>query len=105
MNVELLLTPPLAFALYLGGVALLAFGARALAARPKDSPFKANAYASGEAAPTRIGIPGYRRFFTVTLFFAVLHLGVLVIATGGLTWLVGIYVVRLALALVALILG
>jgi hypothetical protein len=41
----------------------------------------------------------------VALFFAVLHLGVLVIGVGGLTPLTGLYLVGLALALLALILG
>ncbi len=41
----------------------------------------------------------------IALFFAILHLGVLMLGTGGLTWMSGIYLVGLILALVALILG
>lgn len=105
MNPDLLLAPPFAFLIYLALAGMLALGARALAARAKQAPFKATTYASGETAPTSAAIPGYRQYFVIALFFVVLHLGVLVIATGGLTWLVGIFVVGLMLALVALMLG
>jgi len=43
--------------------------------------------------PTSVGVPGYRPFFVVALFFAVLHLGVLVLGRVSLpqslssTWL------------------
>lgn len=105
MNFDILLAPPLALAIYLGLMAMLSLGARALAARSRETAFKTSAYASGEAAPTRAGAQGYSRFFTIALFFAILHLGVLMLATGGLSWLVGIYLVGLMLALVALVLG
>ncbi len=41
----------------------------------------------------------------VALFFAVLHLGVLVLGSGPLTPVMGAYLIGLILALVALILG
>jgi len=41
----------------------------------------------------------------VALFFAVLHLGMLLAASSGLTLVTGAYIVGLILALVALILG
>jgi D-alanyl-lipoteichoic acid acyltransferase DltB (MBOAT superfamily) len=44
-------------------------------------------------------------FFVIGLFFAVLHLGVLMLASGGLSPMMGVYVAGLMLALVALILG
>jgi NADH:ubiquinone oxidoreductase subunit 3 (subunit A) len=105
MDLDILFVPPLALGIYLALTALLALTARALAARSRETAFKTSAYASGEAAPTRAGVPGYGRFFTIALFFAVLHLGVLMLATGGLSWLVGIYLGGLMLALVALMLG
>ena len=49
--------------------------------------------------------PGYRPFFLSALFFAILHLGVLMIGYGGFTWMTGIYLVGLTLALLALVLG
>jgi hypothetical protein len=66
--------------------------------------------ATGKAAP------GYRRFFIVALFFAVIHLGALVLATIGLAggaaalgpgiWLaLLIYLAGLALALLIMLLS
>jgi hypothetical protein len=53
--------------------------------------------------------PGYRPFFVVALFFAVLHLGVLVLAVGGISSATAggtaVFLVGLMLALLALILG
>ena len=49
--------------------------------------------------------PGYRPFFVVALFFAVLHLGVLVLGTGVSSPVLIIYLCGLMLALLALILG
>ena len=52
-----------------------------------------------------LAAPGYRPFFVVALFFAVLHLGVLVLATGIPSPVMRIYLLGLLLALLALILG
>ncbi len=52
-----------------------------------------------------LAAPGYRPFFVVALFFAVLHLGVLVLATGISSPVMRIYLLGLMLALLALILG
>jgi lipopolysaccharide export LptBFGC system permease protein LptF len=48
--------------------------------------------------------PGYRPFLVVALFFAVLHLGVLMLGSSNLTPIAGVYLVGLLLALLALIL-
>jgi hypothetical protein len=53
----------------------------------------------------RSAAPGYAPFFRVAFFFAVLHLGVLMLGSSGLTPIAGVYLVGLILALVALILG
>ena len=55
--------------------------------------------------PTRLAAPGYRPFFVVALFFAMLHLGVLVISTGKPSPVMIIYLIGLLVALMALILG
>ena len=65
---------------------------------------KTSLYGSGEAPPTLSAAPGYAPFFLVAIFFAMLHLGVLMLGTGTLPGLV-IYVGGLMLALLALILG
>jgi NADH:ubiquinone oxidoreductase subunit 3 (subunit A) len=102
---DLLLSPPLAFLVYLGLAALLSAFGRALAGPQKPSALKSSQYASGEASPQPGAAPGYRPFFTLALFFAILHLGVLILGTGGLNWMSAAYLVGLFLALIALILG
>lgn len=104
---EALLYPPIAFVIYLVLVGILSGVARSVAvpAHSHGDDLKAGAYASGELGETSQAAPGYRQFFVVALFFAVLHLGMLLVGTSGLTWLTGAYLVGLILALVALILG
>lgn len=103
---EWLLLPPLAFVAYLILGGLLNLAGRMLAGpQRKYTSEKASVYASGEAAPTQQAAPGYRQFFIVALFFAVLHLGILMAGSGGLTFVTGAYLGGLILVLVALILG
>ncbi len=103
---QILLLPPIAFLAYLLLAGLLSlFGKRLSGRRLAASPLKVSTYSSGEAPPTRLAAPGYRPFFVVALFFAVLHLGILVLSTGGFTPIIAIYLVGLLLALLALILG
>lgn len=102
---EILLKPPVAFLLYLVLVGILVGLGRWLAGPNYQTPFKSSTYASGEAPPTYSAMPGYRPFFVIALFFAVLHLGVLILGSGGLSLITGMYLVGLVLALLALILG
>lgn len=103
--VRLLMTPPGAFLLYLAlGVGLAGLG-RVLAGPRRPAPMKSSLYASGEAPPAQPGVPGYRRFFVVALFFAMLHLGVIVLGSGGGSLLGSIYLVGLLLVLLVLLLG
>jgi NADH:ubiquinone oxidoreductase subunit 3 (subunit A) len=98
--------PPIAFVVYLLLVGVISLTGRLLSAKSgPHSPYKASAYASGEAHNDTPSAPGYRQFFTIGLFFAVLHLGILMAGSGGLTLLTGIYLVGLVLVLLALILG
>jgi NADH:ubiquinone oxidoreductase subunit 3 (subunit A) len=105
MSSQILLTPPLAFLIYLLLAGSLSLVGRMLAGPSETSSVKASTYSSGEAAPTRPAAPGYKPFFVIALFFAILHLGVLVMATGAFTMITAIYLVGLLLALLALILG
>jgi NADH:ubiquinone oxidoreductase subunit 3 (subunit A) len=109
---DLLLSPPIAFLIYLALSGLLTGLGRALADHPTQTDLKTSTYASGEAAPLdSTAVPGYRPFFVIALFFAILHLGVLMLGSGDLTlnptayWIASIYLAGLLLALVALILG
>jgi NADH:ubiquinone oxidoreductase subunit 3 (subunit A) len=81
---SILLTPPVAFLIYVALVIVLYGFGRVLAPATRRSTAKSSLYAGGEVAATSKAAPGYRRFFIVALFFAVLHLGALVLATAGL---------------------
>lgn len=102
---DILLSPPVAFIIYAVLAAVLSRVGKHISATGADEKYKRTVYASGEAAPTAPAAPGYRPFFVVALFFAVLHLGVLVAGSGSLSPLVGVYLVGLIVALVVLILG
>lgn len=103
---DFLLLPPVAFLLYLGLAGLIALFGRWLAGpSTAGSEMKRSTYAGGEAPPTTTAAPGYRPFFVVALFFAILHLGVLVVATGGLSLATIVYLAGILLALITLILG
>ncbi len=98
-------SPPIAFAVYLGLTAILLLIAGTVAARSASSALKTSTYGSGEAAKLGLTTPGYRPFFMTALFFAILHLGVLVVGSGGLTPITGVYLTGLILSLIALALG
>jgi NADH:ubiquinone oxidoreductase subunit 3 (subunit A) len=102
---EILLSPPVAFLINIGLVGIIYGFGRWLAGPSQITPLKSSTYSSGEAPPTRMAAPGYRPFFVVALFFAIVHLGVLVLGSGMLTPITAIYLVGLFLALLALILG
>jgi len=102
---SIILSPPLAFLIYIPLVAIILLGGRSMAAPGTANPMKNTPYGSGEEAPTNAAAPGYRPFFLIAFFFAVLHLGVLVAGSGGLNTTTAIYLFGLVIALVALILG
>jgi NADH:ubiquinone oxidoreductase subunit 3 (subunit A) len=100
-----LLTPLIAFAVYVLLVALTSVLGRFSSARSPETRYKATMYAGGEVHDPHPAAPGYRQFFVVALFFAVLHLGVLMIGSSNLAPAVIPYLVGLILVLIALILG
>ena len=101
----ILLTPLLAFLIYvLIGAGFSRFAGR-FAAKSSATPFKSTTYSGGEEHDPHPAAPGYSQFFVVALFFAVLHLGVLMIGSSNLAPVAAIYLLGLILALVALILG
>jgi len=102
---SILLSPPLAFLIYLALVGVLFGFGRLLAGAGRPSALKSSTYASGEAPPAAVAAPGYGPFFVIALFFAALHLGVLVLATGPLSPAAALFIVGLALALLVLVLG
>ncbi len=102
---SILLWPPVAFLIYAGLVGLISLAGRNLSASSKVSKAKAAVYSSGELPPVHAAAPGYRPFFVTALFFAIVHLGILVAGSGGISPMVGFYMLGLVLALIALILG
>jgi len=100
-----LLLPPIAFLIYVA-IASILFGiGRFLAGKSHPNHVKSSAYASGEEAIPSTSAPGYRPFFKVALFFAVLHLGVIILGTGDISTTSVVYPLGLMVALLALILG
>jgi NADH:ubiquinone oxidoreductase subunit 3 (subunit A) len=102
---QAILTPPVAFIIYVVLVGILLVLAWRVAARGAPSQSKTSTYSSGEKAQAGLAAPGYKPFFMVALFFAILHLGVLVVGSGGFTVVTGIYILGLIFSLVALALG
>lgn len=102
---DTLLSPLFAFIIYGALVGILSLVGKGVSIRGKASRVKSSSYASGEEHDTEPAAPGYRPFFVVALFFAVLHLGVLMLATSGLAPVSIVYLGGLMLALLALILG
>ncbi len=102
---EILLSPPVAFLVYIPLVLLVVWLGKRLAGPENANPVKTSVYGSGEEPPTGAAAPGYKPFFLIAFFFAILHLGMLMLGSGTLSLTPAVYVVGLALALVALILG
>ena len=102
---DILFAPLIAFLIYFVVVAAGSGLGRMFSARGKDSQFKSATYASGEANDPGLAAPGYRQFFVIALFFAVLHLGVLMVGSSGLSPAAIPYLLGLILILVALVLG
>ncbi len=102
---SILLSPLVAFLIYFVLVLIVTGLAKIFSAKGRKSAFKTETYASGEEHDPLPAAPGYRQFFVVALFFAVLHLGVLMIGSSGLSTVAGVYLLGLILALIALILG
>lgn len=102
---SILLSPLVAFLIYVVLIAVVSGLGRLFSAQGRKSEFKTATYASGEENDPMPAAPGYRQFFVIALFFAVLHLGVLIIGSSDLSGVTGVYLLGLILALVALILG
>jgi NADH:ubiquinone oxidoreductase subunit 3 (subunit A) len=100
-----LLVPPVAFLIYMMLSALLAEAGRALSPPVDPTEGKSALYAGGEDAPSTVAAPGYRPFFAVAMFFAVLHLGILILGTGELNTTATLFIGGLIVTLAALILG
>jgi NADH:ubiquinone oxidoreductase subunit 3 (subunit A) len=76
-----------------------------MAGSSKQSKMKETIYASGEEASTNPAAPGYRPFFMIAFFFAILHLGMLIIGTGSFSFELVPFLLGLMFSLIALLLG
>ena len=102
---NILLSPLVAFLLYLVVIFIVSGLGKLFSAKGHNAEFKTATYASGEESDPLPAAPGYRQFFVVALFFAILHLGVLMIGSSGLSAVAVPYLLGLILVLIALILG
>lgn len=102
---SILLSPLAAFLIYIAVVSLVSGLGKLFSATGRKTEFKTASYASGEEHDPLPAAPGYRQFFVVALFFAVLHLGVLMVGSSDFSSVAGVYLLGLILALIALILG
>jgi NADH:ubiquinone oxidoreductase subunit 3 (subunit A) len=100
-----LLLPPFSLVVYLPFVTLILILGKKLAGPEHPSKEKSRTYGGGESAHKESSIPGYSPFILIAFFFALLHIGILVLGTSSLQWSTAIYIAGLALCLVALILG
>src|SRR5574342_1096065 len=100
---NVLLSPLVAFLIYLIVAFIVSGLGKLFSATGRKTEFKTATYASGEEHDPIPAAPGYRQFFVVALFFAVLHLGALMIGSSNLSSVAGVYLLGLILALIALI--
>ena len=105
-RIDFLISPPVAFLIFLAIAFLVyALGSR-LAPKLKKEGGKLATYACGEDLPGVKLQFGYRLFFFIALFFTMMHVAALVIATlpGGKIVFFGIiYLVMIFLSIMALI--
>lgn len=94
-----LLAPPFAFITYLVLAGALLGVGKVLAGRRRRPTSEKMLYASGERSSGAHARPGYQPYFGIALFFALLHVGVLVASTGGFTSLSLVYMGGLLLVL------
>jgi len=105
-GLEFLLSPPVAFVLFLAIAGLVYVLGKRMAPKPTDVGGKLTTYACGEDIPgTKIQF-GYRLFFFVALFFTIMHVAALIIATapsGKLALLAVLYLAVVFLSILALV--
>lgn len=79
---SMFLLPPMAFVLVLGVTAALMLAVSRLAARPShDGSGKTKAYACGEDVKDHRAQPDYSQFFPFAMFFTIMHVIALIVAT------------------------
>ena len=102
----ILLSPPIAFFVFLATAFGLYAVGRGMAPKLTKAGGKLTTYACGENIPGVKVQFGYRLFFYIALFFTMMHVAVLVIATvpsGKIVFFALFYLVMIVLSLTALV--
>ena len=105
-GLEILLSPPVAFVLILAVSVLLYLLGKRMAPKLTKTGGKLTSYACGEDIPGSKIQFGYRLFFFVALFFTIMHVAALVIATvpaGKIALFAVLYLAVVFLSILALI--
>ena len=105
-GIAILVSPPLAFVLFLLIAGLLYLLGKRMAPRLNKAGGKLTTYACGEDIPGVKVQFGYRLFFFVALFFTIMHVATLMIATvpsGKIVWFAILYLAVIFLSVMALV--
>lgn len=104
--IDILLSPPIAFLIFLGLFFLVYLLGSAMAPKLKKTKGKLAMYACGEDIPASKLQFGYQLFFYFALFFTIMHVAVLVVATvpaGTIVLFSLFYLAMIFLSIIALI--
>lgn len=105
-SAKILFFPPVAFAIFLlVGLLIYMFGAL-LAAKGNESPGKRTQYACGEDVPAAKVQPDYSFFFPFAIFFTIIHVTALIMATipaGNLALMGILYLAGVSISLYTLV--
>jgi NADH-quinone oxidoreductase subunit A len=105
-GIEYLIAPPVAFILFLAIAVLIYLLGRRMAPKLNKAGGKLKTYACGEDIPGVKVQFGYRLFFFIALFFTIMHVAALMIATvpsGKIVWFAVLYLVVIFLSILALV--
>ena len=107
MDTISLLLPPIAFVIVLAAAGLLSFAMSRLSIRQRAGQEGLEPYACGEDIPTHMIQPNYGQFLPFAVFFTILHVVALTLATvpsvaPGAFVMAAIYLVAAAVGLLIL---
>ena len=105
-GIEFLISPPVAFVLYLIVVFLVCLLGKRMAPKLNRVGGKLTTYACGEDIPGAKVQYGYRLFFFIALFFTIMHVAALMIATvpsGKIVIFAMLYLAVIFLSIMALV--
>ena len=104
--IRILLSPPIAFIVFFGVGLLFYVLGRAMAPKTNMTQEKGTPYACGEDAQMPKAQMGYGLFFSLAIFFTVMHVAALVVTTlpsGPIAILGIVYLVIIMLSVFALV--